>query len=136
MTKLHWFLLRIFVGLLFGLVRMGVASDEWTKQDYILEGTWLGIHALDWGTTLDITASNEKYKELNPIFGNHPNRDMVNLLMATGTVAHIFITDFLPRKYNLWGWEMRPRELWQSITIGMSGGCVINNFAIGLRRNF
>jgi hypothetical protein len=44
--------------------------------------------------------------------------------METAALAHLGITHILPKKC---------RPYWQRISIGVSAGCVISNFSIGLR---
>ena len=102
-------------------------GEKWSKQDYILEGTWQVIHLMDWGTTLDITRHPDKYKEMNPILGEHPSRERVNIYMFSGALVHAGVTYILPPKY---------RSYFQGVTIGMSGAYVLNNLAIGLQIKF
>jgi hypothetical protein len=102
-------------------------GEKWSKQDYALEATWQVIHLMDWGTTLDITRHPDQYKELNPILGEHPTREEVNLYMFSGALLHAGVTHILPPKY---------RPYFQGITIGMSGVCVLNNLSVGLQIKF
>lgn len=98
--------------------------DKWSQRDYYLEGTWVIIHAFDWGTTLDIANNSHKYYELNPILGKHPSRNKIHLYMGLGTLLHIGAIHIMPKSW---------RPYFQYITIGMSGWCVANNFSLGLR---
>ncbi len=98
---------------------------KWSGQDYALEATWVTLHLLDWGTTLDIAARPNEYREgINSfILGKHPSRDKVNLIMGLAIPLHIGIVHILPKSWRPW---------FQGITIGTTGACVGNNFAIGL----
>ena len=103
------------------------AFDSWTKGDIAREATWQVLHLVDWGQTLDISAQPSRYHEINPILGKHPSRSTVNIYMASGALLHLGISHVLPQSY---------RPYWQYVTIGTSGACVVNNFAIGLSIKF
>ena len=98
---------------------------KWSKQDYIMEATWVTLHLLDWGTTLDIAARPKEYREVSGawILGSHPSRSKVNLVMGLAIPLHIGIVHALSKNWRPW---------FQGITIGNTGFCVGNNFAIGL----
>jgi hypothetical protein len=103
------------------------AADPWDKQDIALEVLWQCLHAVDWGQTLDIASRPERYREINPLIGEHPSRARVNAYMGLSTLTHIGITHLLPKSY---------RPYWQMITIGISGTLIIHNFNIGLQVRF
>lgn len=104
------------------------AADRWDKNDIALEVTWEILHAIDWGTTLDITRrSDEGYYESNPILGRHPSSGEVNEYMGAWAILHPVITHYLPGKY---------RPYWQIITIGVSGGAAASNINLGLNIRF
>lgn len=98
-----------------------------TKADIIREITWLGIHAIDYGQTLEIARHPDKYKELNPILGKHPSVNNVNIYMITTALLHPIISYILPKEY---------RVIWQYVTISTSTICVINNYSIGIKINY
>lgn len=115
------------------------ASDKWTKQDYVLEITWEVLHLIDWSQTRYIAEHPDKYWEINPILGNHPSIEKVDLYMGAGAIVHPIISHILPRKAKfLWMDNVYwyPRTTWQSITITMSGSAVINNLSIGIKCEF
>jgi len=117
----------VAIGVILGVVtNEALGADPWSSQDIALEVTWEVIHALDWGTTLDIASHRGMY-EMNPILGDHPDRGRINAYMALGAVLHPVVTHFLPSKW---------RPYFQGFTIGMSGFCVINNFHVGLGIRF
>jgi len=103
------------------------AADPWSKQDIALESTYLVLHALDLGQTLDIARQPDKYYELNPILGRHPTKSDVYAYFLTTAMVHIGVTHWLPARCRPW---------FQGLTIGLSGGCVMHNFNIGLQVRF
>ena len=103
------------------------AFDPWSRQDIALEATWQLLHLIDWGQTLDISAQPTRYREINPLIGDHPSRARVNAYMGLSTLTHLGITHLLPKSC---------RPYWQAVTIGITGGLVIHNFNIGLQVKF
>lgn len=103
------------------------AETNWTRTDTAREVAWQAINIIDWGQTLDIARNPEDYREYNPILGKHPSVGNVNLYMLSSALIHPIISYILPPKI---------RPYWQYITIGLSGACVINNAAVGLRVKF
>lgn len=103
------------------------AADPWSKGDIWREVAWQVLHVVDWGQTLNIADRPDKYHEINPIIGEHPSRERVNIVMGTTTVLHVAITHYLPKEW---------RPYWQYLSIGVSGALVIHNLSIGLNMHF
>ena len=121
------------------LLLAGIARADWTGAETGKEIAWEALHLLDWGTTLDIADNPDMYYEGGPaalFIGRHPSRTAVNLYMGIGAVVHPIITHLLPRKFNLFGWETKPKTWFQNISLIGSGACVANNFGVGLRLAF
>jgi len=112
------------------------AFDKWTLQDTVLELTWATLHVIDWGQTLEIADKSHKYHEHNPILGRHPSKGEVHAYMALGLLVHPIITHTLPREVVLGDYRIPVRTIWQSVSIVVTGGCVINNLSIGLNVAF
>ena len=121
-------IILVFFAILLCVFGDAHAADRWDKQDVELEVTWEVLHAVDWGTTLDITRRyDEGYYESNPILGRHPSAGTVNVYMGAWALLHPVITHYLPGKY---------RPYWQLITIGVSGGAAASNINLGLNVKF
>lgn len=101
--------------------------EDWTKTNTALEVTWLALHTIDWGQSLDISRNSNKFYEINPLLGNHPSVGNINTWGIISTVGHISISYILPYKY---------RNYWQWVTIGSKGIIVGHNFSIGLKVKF
>ena len=102
-------------------------AAEMTKKDLLLESTWMALHFVDWRQTVHVAKHPQEFEEMNPILGRHPSVGRVNLYMAAGMVLHPLVSYVLPQPYKKW---------WQYVTIGLSGGCVVNNFTIGVKMSF
>lgn len=114
----------IFVLLLF-VPTIGMTADKWSKQDKVLEATWLVLQVVDWRQTRQI-AQNPYYWEMNPILGRYPSVMKVDIYFLVTAVLHSVITHYLPKKY---------RALWHTASIGASGFCVTHN-SLELRIGF
>jgi hypothetical protein len=102
-------------------------AEEWSKTDIVFEATYLTLHLVDWGQTLDIVNRHETYHERNPILGKHPTREQVNTYFALTALAHLAIANWLDAPY---------RNYFQVGTIALEAVVIGNNFAIGLRVAF
>jgi len=99
----------------------------WDKNDTRREVAWQIIHAIDYGQTLDIAKNPHRFTEGNPILGRHPSTDQVHAYMLTGALLHYAVARKLKPKY---------RKLFQYVSIGLSGSCVVSNARIGIKINF
>jgi hypothetical protein len=113
--------------MLFGVLPNSFAFDKWSKRDYTLQATWTVLHIVDWGQTLDITKNPDKFHENNLIIGEHPSVGRVNTYMGLSVLISPIITHILPSKW---------RPYFQVLSIGVTTGCVVNNYNVGLRVNF
>ncbi len=116
-----------FILLILIIILPITSHAEWNKGDTAREVAWQGIHVIDWGQTLEIARHPEKYHELNPILGRHPSVGRVNVYMGLSALGHLGMSYILPKKARLY---------WQYISIGVSAGCVVNNYKIGLGVKF
>jgi hypothetical protein len=122
----YWFLFGFTLAALLLPVFHGCAHrpfEDWTKADTAREVVRATLEVIDWGQTLAIV-DNPQYHETNFLLGNHPSRSRVNSYFLAGTVLHPFVAGMLRKPYRTW---------FQHLSIGLSGYCVINNHAIGLR---
>ena len=118
----------IMVVLLLSLVHYdAIAADKWSTQDKALQATYFTLKFIDWRQTRYIAKHPDDYYELNPILGQHPSTTEVDIYFATTAILNTVITHYLPSKYRPW---------WQGVSITVSGACVINNFAIGVKMDF
>jgi len=112
-------------------------GEKWDRWDIGLEITWEVLHLIDWGTTRNMTHRyNEGYSEMNPILGSHPSTSQVDVYMFTGALLHPVVTHLLPKKIMFGDFEIPARRVFQSISIVVSGSCVINNLSVGLQVEF
>ena len=113
------------------LLPVMLGAEEWfeplNRNEVIAETAFVGLAVLDWNQTLQIAKHPDRYSETNPVIGNHPSTERVNLLMPAGIVLHALVTYALPRTY---------RPFWQYVWIGEETACVYQNWKSGLTVRF
>lgn len=112
------------------------AFDDWTKEDTIWQASIIALEIVDWGQTRYIARNPDDWYEFNPLLGRHPSTDQVDAYFAGGILIKAAIAYVLPTKYNLWGYEINPRRIWQLANIAGSGACVAWNVSAGIRVEF
>ncbi len=117
-------------------IRASGFGERWSKTDYALEGIWEVLHIIDWGQTRDIENHPGVY-ETNFWMGHHPSHQTVDLYMGGWAVLHPVITHWIPKKITIADdYEIPLRSVFQGISIGATGGCVVKNFRLGLEFKF
>jgi len=113
----------LLITILFAVI--GCASrDPWTRKDTYRHAAMTGLMIIDWRQTRQIADNSDKYYEANPVLGEYPNKNEIDLYFASSWILKTGVAYYLPAKY---------RSYWQYICIGISTGCVVNNYSIGLQ---
>lgn len=129
--------------MIFLLATSGCTALKWTMADTIRQGTYIGLLTVDYIQTRRIATemvpeqswSNPdgsggtryaypKWKEMNPILGEHPSSRDVDGYFAASAAINTAIAIALPPKY---------RHVFQYISIGWEGAFVTWNFGQGIR---
>jgi hypothetical protein len=103
------------------------AFDKWSNKDYLLEGIFLTLHAIDYGQTLNLASHPDKWSEGNPILGKHPSKGSVHIFMLSTAIIHIGAIHVLPKQY---------RPYIQCGSIAIKGFIVGHNFNLGVGVKF
>jgi hypothetical protein len=90
------------------------------------EAAGLGLLAADWSQTAYISRNPDQYYERNPILGDHPSSQSVNLYMGAWMIVHPLVTHILIHTYP----DLVP--YWQWGFIAIEGACVIGNNQNGI----
>ncbi len=111
---------------------------DWTTTEVIQEVIWQGLHIIDWGQTLNIADNPDEYYETNNLLKEHPTRSQVNVFMLITAVGHFGISWVMPNNitFDIFGCELNPRTIFQTLTIISTAYTVGNNYNIGLRMAF
>jgi hypothetical protein len=98
-------------------------ADEWVPADKYREAAFMTLHTVDWLQTRTIS-KHEYYYEQNIYLGKHPSTGKVDKYFAATAIAHYLIADRLSPEW---------RKAFQYVSIGISGGAVLNNVSLGIR---
>lgn len=104
-----------------------IAHDEWTTSDTKRQAVYLTLHTIDWAQTRYIAKNPDKWRELNPLIGEHPSVGRVDGYFATGALLHTGIAYVLPEKW---------RKGFQYVTIGIEAGITARNYHLGIKTSF
>ena len=114
-----------------------LAFDKWNTEEKIAQGVAIGLTIIDWGQTLYIADHPEQfYEKQNFLMSKHPSRSSVNLYFGLSVIGKTALVHILPRDYNLWGWNIKPRRIAQSVYIGISGANVYRNYTLDIKIGF
>jgi hypothetical protein len=100
------------------------AGDKWDSTDLSLLAASTALFVVDWQQTRYVARNPDKYAELNPLMGRHPNNQTIDLTMAGTFLATVVIAELLPSKW---------RKIWLGGVVVVEAGSVINNVSIGIR---
>jgi len=107
------------------LIGGSLMAGDWSHGDTVREGVFLGTLLVDWAQTRQIQAHPDRWHEVNPLIGGQPGQ--VNRYFIAGALVHMGVAYLLPPK---------ARKVFQYVTIGMEGGCIAQNYSIGVRFSF
>jgi hypothetical protein len=96
----------------------------WTSEDVYRQMAFITVSAIDWRQTQRIANSPEKWRELNPVLGEHPTQKRVNVYFFSAIVAHTVIAALLPKEC---------RKNWQYFWTGAQGAAVSWNYRQGIK---
>ena len=105
----------------------GCANGGWSTEDSYRQVGVVALSGVDWMQTRKIAKNPDEYHENNPILGEHPSTEKVDVYFAASIAAHTAVAMALPPEYRKW---------FQYISIGVQAGVVASNFSIGLGVGF
>lgn len=102
-------------------------AEPMTKEQKVLQGTYLTVHAIDWRQTRYIAKHPDEFSETNPLLGENPSTSKVDNLMLSIALLHTGITKSLPSEHRMY---------WQMFTLGFKVGYVEKNIYLGIGMDF
>lgn len=102
---------------------------DWDKWDKEMFWTTTALIAVDHLTTRDMASRyDEGYTEKNPLLGDRPDKDTVDLFFLVNYISHYYITDWLKNEEHR-AWYLTARFV-------VNGSAAVNNLSIGLGLRF
>lgn len=110
--------------------------DQWDTKDTAMLATSLGLTAIDYRMTSDLSKRKDEsyYEKYNFILGEDPSRGRINTWFLGSMLTKTVIAGLLPK--NKIAWLGLGREFWLTWNVGVSSDLIQNNFEIGLEINF
>ena len=122
--KNNIYIILIFVSLLFPTNLYAFGS--WNQETTARQLCFLFTLSTDWQQTLNISKNPEKYNEVNPILGSHPDENKVHMYFASCAITHALISYMLPAEYS---------KIWQVTWIGIQSSVTDHNKNNGIDQN-
>lgn len=111
-------------------------AEDWSWSDTAWQGAVITLKVIDWGQTRHIAKNPDRFYEMNPVLGEHPSVDQVDLFFVTSLTVHTAVALALPPKAKAFGYDINPRRIWQAVQITGSMSCVVHNASVGIRIDF
>jgi hypothetical protein len=84
------------------LLLTNIYAYEWftplTKQEMNRQAAYIGITVIDWMQTKEFRAQG--VKESNPVLGEEPSQEKIDLYIGSAIIAHTFVTWMLPHEFR------------------------------------
>lgn len=123
--KVLWILTLMIIGIGCFVPASSFAFGSWNQETTARELCFLFTLSKDWQQTVDISKNPDKYSEANPILGEHPDEDKVNMYFAGCALTHALIAYMLPPEMS---------KVWQVTWIGIQSSVTEHNHDNGLKQ--
>lgn len=108
------------------IVAWPVSARDWTGEELGWGAAAAAVRLADWAQTRNIVRNPDRFRETNPLIGEHPSRGRVDGAFVIGSAVLFGLAHYLP--------EYRKSILRWFVVIG--GGVVARNASIGVRMSF
>ena len=108
------------------LIAWPVSARDWTGEDIGWGAAAAAVRLADWAQTRNIVRNPDRFREANPIIGEHPSRGRVDGSFVLGSALLFGLAHYLP--------EYRKSILQWFVVLG--GAAVARNARIGVRMRF
>ena len=102
-------------------------AENWSDADRYREAAYLTLHVADWAQTRYAMRQEHGFREANPILGNHPHENKIDVFAIMTALAHVWVAHIIPKKH---------RNVFQYVSIGIKVGIVANNYSVGAKIQF
>lgn len=113
--------------LLSGPATAGGWFEPWSDGDYARQAVVFGTMYIDWRQSHEIADHPDKYREINPLLGDHPSGADVDRVFLATAIIHSSVVYAMPARW-------RPAFQW--FTVGFETSSIGRNWQIGIRLGF
>lgn len=108
------------------LIAWPVSARDWTGEEIGWGAAAAAVRLADWAQTRNIVRNPDRFRETNPLIGEHPSRGRVDGSFVLGSALLFGLAHYLP--------EYRKQILKWFVVLG--AGVVARNASIGVRMRF
>lgn len=108
------------------LIAWPVSARDWTGEEIGWGAAAAAVRLADWAQTRNIVRNPDRFREANPIIGEHPSRGRVDGAFVLGSALLFGLAHYLP--------QYRKQILQWFVVLG--AGVVARNAIIGVRMSF
>lgn len=108
------------------LIAGPVSARDWTGEEIGWGAAAAAVRLADWAQTRNIVRNSDRFREANPIIGEHPSRGRVDGSFVIGSALLFGAAHYWP--------QYRKQILQWFVVLG--GGVVARNASIGVRMSF
>ena len=101
-------------------------ARDWTNEELGWGAAAAAVRLADWAQTRNIVRNPDRFREVNPLIGEHPSRGRVDGVFILGSALLFAAAHYFP--------EYRKSILQVYVVIG--GGVVARNASIGVKMSF
>ncbi len=108
------------------LIAWPVSARDWTGEEIGWGAAAAAVRLADWAQTRNIVRNPDRFREVNPIIGEHPSMGRVDGVFILGSALLFAAAHYFP--------EYRRSILQVYVVIG--SGVVARNASIGVKMSF
>jgi hypothetical protein len=108
------------------LIAWPVSARDWAGEEIGWGAAAAAVRLADWAQTRNIVRDPDRFRETNPLIGEHPSRGRVDGSFVLGSALLFGLAHYLP--------EYRKQILQWVVVLG--AGVVARNASIGVRMRF
>lgn len=108
------------------LLAMPAQARDWTNEELGWGAAAAAVRLADWAQTRNIVRNPDRFREVNPIIGEHPSMGRVDGVFILGSALLFAAAHYFP--------EYRRSILQVYVVIG--SGVVARNASIGVKMSF
>ncbi len=108
------------------LLALPAQARDWTNEELGWGAAAAAVRLADWAQTRNIVRNPDRFREVNPLIGEHPSRGRVDGVFILGSALLFAAAHYFP--------EYRKSILQVYVVIG--GGVVARNASIGVKMSF
>ncbi len=119
------------------LAPAAASASDWDSTDTVLQALVIASLAVDRHQSNQFCdGSLHEVGWAKNVIGHHPTRKQNDLYFAGAALGHTAIAWIAPKHWEVAGWDIPARTIWQSFWFGVEVGVIHKNYQLGLSFGF